>query len=50
MPTPINLYDPSDLEQAFTSFTPRDKIVLLLSNYGGLSSLKLGAFTDKILS
>lgn len=43
------LCDPNDKERAFTSFTPGDEVVLLLNNYGGLSSLELGALTDEIL-
>lgn len=44
------LCDPRDPERAFTSFAPSDDVVLLLNNYGGLSSLELGALTDEILS
>lgn len=43
------LCDPNDSERAFTSFSAGDEVVLLLNNYGGLSSLELGALTDEIL-
>ncbi|KAI5917290.1 Dak1 domain-containing protein [Camillea tinctor] len=44
------LCDPTDPGRAFVSFeNADDSVVLLVNNYGGLSSLELGALTDEII-
>lgn len=41
------LCDPSDDERAFVKFSPHDRIILLVNNYGGLSPLELAALADE---
>jgi triose/dihydroxyacetone kinase / FAD-AMP lyase (cyclizing) len=44
------LCDPTDPERAFVSFeSPDDSVALLINNYGGLSTLELGALTDETI-
>jgi len=43
------LLDPKDQERAFVNFGPKDEVVLLINNYGGLSTLELGALTQETL-
>jgi dihydroxyacetone kinase len=42
--------DKNDPERAFVKFNENDDTVLLLNNYGGLSTLELGALTQETLS
>lgn len=42
----LNEQDP---ERAYVKFRPGDETMLLLSNYGGISPLEIGALTDEIL-
>lgn len=39
----------NDPERAYVKFHPGDETILLISNYGGISSLEIGALTDEIL-
>lgn len=41
--------DEMDPERAYVKFRPDDETFLLISNYGGISPLELGALTDEIL-
>lgn len=43
------LLDPKDRELAFVDFGPKDEVILLINNYGGLSTLELGALTQETL-
>lgn len=43
------LLDPEDSERAFVKFNPNDEVVLLINNYGGLSTLELGALAQETL-
>ncbi|KAF5026968.1 hypothetical protein F66182_998 [Fusarium sp. NRRL 66182] len=42
------LCNPDDPERAFVQFGPKDEVLLLINNYGGLSSLELGAIADEV--
>ncbi len=45
------LCDQADPERGFVDFSHKDDaVVLLVNNYGGLSSLELGALIDEVLS
>ena len=44
------LCDQNDPERAFVKFNKNDDTVLLIDNYGGLSTLELGALTQETLS
>lgn len=44
------LCDMDDPERAFVKFDHEDEVALLINNYGGLSSLELGALTDEVQS
>lgn len=44
------LCDPNDPERAFVKFNENDDNVLLINNYGGLSTLELGALTQETLA
>lgn len=41
--------DENDPERGYVHFSPEDEIFLLISNFGGMSQLELGALTDEIL-
>lgn len=41
--------DENDPERGYVKFSPRDEIFVLISNFGGMSQLELGALTDEIL-
>ncbi|KAL7806413.1 glycerone kinase [Trichoderma aethiopicum] len=41
--------DERDPERGFVRFAPGDETILLLSNYGGISYLEMGALVDEIL-
>lgn len=41
--------DENDPERGYVHFEPGDETLLLLSNYGGMSPLEMGALTDEIL-
>ncbi|OCL05622.1 dihydroxyacetone kinase [Glonium stellatum] len=40
------LLDPSDSDRAFVKFEPKDEVVMLVNNFGGLSGLELEALTN----
>lgn len=42
------LCDPIDTERAFVQFQTSDEVVMVINNYGGLSTLELGALTDEV--
>ncbi|KAJ4295040.1 hypothetical protein N0V90_007048 [Kalmusia sp. IMI 367209] len=44
------LLDPADSDRAFVSFTPKDNVVMLVNNFGGLSGLELEALTNLALT
>lgn len=44
------LADPRDSERAFVKFEEGDNVMLCINNYGGLSTLELGALTDEVQS
>lgn len=41
--------DDKDPERAYVKFNPGDETFLLISNFGGMSTLEMGALTDEIL-
>jgi triose/dihydroxyacetone kinase / FAD-AMP lyase (cyclizing) len=41
----LYLLDPADEDRAFVKFSPHDKTVMLINNFGGLSNLELEALT-----
>ncbi|CAN8101752.1 unnamed protein product [Discula destructiva] len=41
--------DENDPERGYVKFAPSDETFLLISNFGGMSQLELGALTDEIL-
>lgn len=41
--------DEKDPERGYVKFSPGDETFLLISNFGGMSQLELGALTDEIL-
>ncbi|KAK3318912.1 Dak1 domain-containing protein [Apodospora peruviana] len=41
--------DESDPERGYVKFSPGDETVLMVSNFGGMSNLELGALVDEIL-
>ncbi|KAM0544090.1 hypothetical protein ACHAPJ_011972 [Fusarium lateritium] len=41
--------DGNDSKRAYVKFAPEDKTVLLISNFGGISHLELGALVDEVL-
>lgn len=41
--------DETDPERGYVHFSPGDETFLLISNFGGMSQLELGALTDEIL-
>lgn len=41
--------DEKDPERAYVKFSPDDETFLLISNFGGMSLLEMGALTDEIL-
>ncbi|ROW07087.1 hypothetical protein VPNG_06612 [Cytospora leucostoma] len=41
--------DAKDPERGFVKFNPGDETMLLISNYGGMSPLELGALADEVL-
>ncbi|KAL6863600.1 Dak1 domain-containing protein [Trichoderma novae-zelandiae] len=41
--------DETDAERGYVSFTPGDEAILLVSNFGGMSHLEMGALVDEIL-
>lgn len=41
--------DPSDPERGFVAFDPADETMLLVSNFGGMSPLEMGALVDELL-
>ncbi|KAF2681605.1 dihydroxyacetone kinase [Lentithecium fluviatile CBS 122367] len=43
------LLDPNDSDRAFVKFDPRDNVVMLINNFGGLSGLELEALTNVTL-
>ncbi|KAF1970623.1 dihydroxyacetone kinase-like protein [Bimuria novae-zelandiae CBS 107.79] len=44
------LLDPADKDRAFVQFDPKDNVVMLVNNFGGLSGLELEALTDLALN
>ncbi|KAI0470656.1 Dak1 domain-containing protein [Xylariaceae sp. FL0804] len=44
------LLDPSDAERGYVAFAPGDEVLLLVSNFGGVSHLEMGALVDELLS
>jgi dihydroxyacetone kinase len=42
----VYLLDQSDTDRAFVKFEPRDDVVMLINNFGGLSGLELEALTN----
>ena len=43
------MLDESDPERGYVHFTPGDEIVLMVSNFGGMSPLEVGALVDELL-
>jgi dihydroxyacetone kinase len=43
------LLDPNDSDRAFVKFDPKDNVVMLINNFGGLSGLELEALTNVTL-
>ena len=43
------LLDPNDADRAFVKFDEGDEVVMLINNYGGLSSLELNALAQETL-
>jgi dihydroxyacetone kinase len=43
------LLDPDDSDRAFVPFDPKDNVVMLINNFGGLSGLELEALTNVTL-
>ncbi|KAJ4355454.1 uncharacterized protein N0V89_003470 [Didymosphaeria variabile] len=43
------LLDPNDSDRAFVTFNPKDNVVMLINNFGGLSGLELEALTNLAL-
>ncbi|KAF2762760.1 dihydroxyacetone kinase [Pseudovirgaria hyperparasitica] len=41
-----HLLDPSDPDRAFVTFNPKDEVVMLINNFGGLSNLELEALAN----
>lgn len=41
--------DEQDPERGYVTFHPDDEVFLLVSNFGGLSNLEMGALTDELL-
>ncbi|KAJ4385679.1 hypothetical protein N0V93_010108 [Gnomoniopsis smithogilvyi] len=41
--------DEKDPERGYVHFSPGDEVFLLISNFGGMSQLELGALTDELL-
>ena len=41
--------DEKDPERAYVNFSPNDETILLISNFGGISHLELGALVDEVL-
>ncbi|KAK8112653.1 dihydroxyacetone kinase [Apiospora sp. TS-2023a] len=41
--------DPNDPERGFVTFDPADETMLLVSNFGGMSPLEMGALVDELL-
>lgn len=41
--------DETDANRGYVKFAPGDEVILLLSNYGGMSPLELGALLDELL-
>ncbi|VUC30602.1 unnamed protein product [Clonostachys rosea] len=44
-----NLLDESDPERGYVHFAPGDETFLLVSNFGGMSHLEMGALVDELL-
>ena len=44
-----NCLDESDPERGYVHFAPGDETMLLVSNFGGMSHLEMGALTDELL-
>lgn len=44
-----NCLDEMDPERGYVKFNPGDETILLVSNYGGISPLEMGAFVDELL-
>lgn len=41
--------DEKDAERGYVNFNPGDETMLLISNFGGISPLEMGALTDEVL-
>ncbi|KAJ4309213.1 hypothetical protein N0V84_011634 [Fusarium piperis] len=41
--------DENDPTRGYVKFSPKDKTILLISNFGGISHLELGALVDEVL-
>lgn len=41
--------DEQDPERGYVHFSPQDEVMLLISNFGGMSNLEMGALADEIL-
>ncbi|TDZ34389.1 Dihydroxyacetone kinase [Colletotrichum spinosum] len=41
--------DPDDADRSYVEFQPEDETVLLVSNFGGISYLEMGALVDELL-
>ncbi|KAL7936492.1 Dak1 domain-containing protein [Trichoderma chlorosporum] len=44
-----NCLDEKDPERGYVKFAPGDEVMLLISNFGGMSHLEMGALIDEIL-
>lgn len=43
------MLDETDPERGYVHFGPGDDVILMVSNFGGMSPLELGALTDELL-